>query len=314
MKWIKEGLIYKPNKSKDWSISHAQVPIADFHEKDNFIRIYFSTRDEFGRSLPDFIDVNADNPKEIIRENSKPLLQLGQLGEFDDCGIMPSWIVNRDNQKWMYYIGWNVRNTIPYHNSVGLAISSNNGLTFEKKSNGPLWDRNFNEPHYSGTSCVLFDKGIWKNWYLSCTEWRIVNGKVEPRYHIKYAESLDGINWIREGKVAIDYRNNDEAGIVKASVVIEDGIYKMWYSYRSFIDYRINKINSYRIGYSESLDGIKWKRMDDSSLSIDVSEDEHVWDGLMVEYPHVIDVKGKRYMFYNGNGFGKSGFGYAHLN
>ena len=100
---------------------------------------------------------------------------------------------------------------------------------------------------------MIFDKGVWKNWYLSCTEWRVVKGKPEPRYHIKYAESKDGINWIRKGCVAIDYKNDDEAGIVKASVIIENGIYKMWYSYRSFVDYRINKESSYKIGYAESM-------------------------------------------------------------
>ena len=79
-------------------------------------------------------------------------------------------------------------------------------------------------------------------------------------------------------------------------------------------NYRQNEdINqSYRIVYAESLDGITWKRLDDSSLSLDISRDSE-WDNFMLEYPCVIDVKGKRYMFYNGNGFGETGFGYAVL-
>jgi len=314
MKWEKKGLIFKPKGDLLWSLSHAQVPVADYYENENYIKLYFSTRDEKGRSLPGFIIVDADNPKRIIKVADEPILPLGALGTFDDCGVMPSWITNNNNEKWMYYIGWNVRNTIPYHNSVGLAISKNNGVTFKKFSEGPLWDRNYVEPYYSGTSCVVFDQGIWKNWYLSCTEWRIVDGKSEPRYHIKYAESKNGIDWVRIGKIALDYQSENEAGIVKASVIIEKGVYKMWYSYRYFDSYRTSKKTSYRIGYAESKDGIKWERLDSNkNLTLAPSDNIDDWDGLMVAYPHIIDVNGKRLMFYNGNGFGKSGVGYAEL-
>ena len=60
-----------------------------------------------------------------------------------------------------------MRNTIPYHNCVGLAISENNGKSYKKFSDGPLWDRDYKDPYYSGTSCVLIDDNKWKNWYLS---------------------------------------------------------------------------------------------------------------------------------------------------
>lgn len=313
--WIKKGLIYKPDGSIPWSLSHAQVPVVDFDKDSNIIKVYFSTRNSKGQSLPAYVLLDADDPRKILEIGKKPILQIGKLGTFDDCGVMPSWIVNHSNgEKWMYYIGWNVRNTIAYHNSVGLAISKDGGATFNKFSEGPLWDRNYIEPHYSGTSCVLLDNGTWKNWYLSCTEWRTVNNRSEPRYHIKYAESVDGINWNRKGQIAVDYKDEREAGIVKASVLIEEGKYKMWYSYRKFGDYRISTEQSYRIGYAESFDGISWERFDnDSKYSLSISEQKDNWDSLMVEYPHVIDINDKRLMFYNGDGFGQSGFGYAIL-
>ncbi|MBU2878008.1 hypothetical protein KO530_10035 [Aliiglaciecola lipolytica] len=311
MLWKKKGLIYKPSGEKKWSCSHAQVPVAEFIAEQDKIRIYFSTRDSLGRSLPDYLDVSAFNPQEIIYKNQSPILDLGENGTFDDCGVMPSCVVNSNGKKYLYYIGWNVRNTIPYHNAVGLAISEDDGNTFKKFSEGPLWDRDYKEPHYSGSTCVLIDdNNVWRNWYLSCTEWRRVNGKMEPRYHIKYAESNDGIDWKREGIISIDYADSNEAGIVKASVIKKAGKYCMWYSYRNFSDYRVDPKNSYRIGYAESLDGMHFQRMDSSS-GIDISSSG--WDDVMICYPHVIDVRDKRLMFYNGNGFGQSGFGYAEL-
>jgi hypothetical protein len=310
MKWLKKGLIYQPAGNKPWSLSHAQVPVAEYIDELDIIRVYFSTRDEYGCSRPDFVDLEADNPQKIVRRNELPILPLGKAGTFDDCGVMPSWLVNFQGKKYLYYIGWNVRNTIPYHNAVGLAISEDNGDTFQKISEGPLWDRDYKEPHYSGSSCVLVDKGVWRNWYLSCTEWRNVAGKMEPRYHIKYAESQDGINWHRDGTVSIDYLDDNEAGIVKASVLNECGKYRMWYSYRNFNEYRTNSLNSYRVGYAESIDGKHFERMDHLS-GIDISKEG--WDDLMICYPHVIKVKNKKLMFYNGNGFGQTGFGYAEL-
>lgn len=313
MKWIKNGFIYKPDNDFTWSKTHAQVPVADFIELNNTIKIYFATRDDRGRGQIGFIIVDADKPQNIQEIGSEPVLSLGELGTFDDSGVMPSWIINHDNgDKWMYYIGWNVRNSIPYHNSVGLAISKDDGRTFNRFSKGPLWDRNFTDPFFSGSSCVIYDDNIWKIWYLSCTEWRIVKGKPEPRYHIKYAESEDGINWKRNGKIAIDYKNGNEAGIAKPSVVIENNIYRMWYSFRNFNNYRTDKNNSYRIGYAESVDGIEWVRKDNNS-GISISNNPNDWDSQMIEYPHVINVKNKRLMFYNGNDFGKTGFGYAEL-
>jgi predicted GH43/DUF377 family glycosyl hydrolase len=310
MKWKKQGLIYRPTGEMEWSQSHAQVPVADFLEAENRIRIYFSTRDAQGRSMPGVIEVDADEPSKILHIAKQPILGLGEIGTFDDCGVMPSWIVNHQGKKYLYYIGWNVRNTIAYHNSVGLAISKDGGKTFSRFSNGPLWDRNYREPHYSGTSCVLIENGIWRNYYLNCTEWRIIDGRSEPRYHLKYAESKDGIEWHRQGVVAIDYASDEEAGLVKASVIRDGEIYKMWFAHRNFSNYRSDKQNSYRIGYAESGDGIKWERRDERA-GIDIGPEP--WDDFMITYPHVIDVKGKRLMFYNGNGFGQSGFGYAVL-
>jgi predicted GH43/DUF377 family glycosyl hydrolase len=133
---------------------------------------------------------------------------------------------------------------------------------------------------------------------------------VEPRYHLKYAESLNGIDWDRKGVVAIDYKSDDEAGIVKATVIKEEDKYRMWYSYRNFLNYRTDVNNSYKIGYAESDNGVDWMRKDHEA---GMSPSADGWDAEMVAYPHVIKVKEKLLMFYNGNGFGKTGFGYAEL-
>lgn len=309
MPWIKKGLIYSSNGNYDWNISHAQLPITEIIDDQKW-RIYYSSRDKFNRSFPSYIDVEAGNPQNILYTHDKPILRLGKPGTFDDNGIMPTSILSYAGNKYLFYIGWNIGVTVPYHNSIGLAICKGNNDNFKKLSEGPIIDRSIVDPFFTGTAFVLLEDDVWKMWYLSCTKWEVMMNKIEPFYHIKYAESIDGIHWKRDGKVAIEYSGEREGGICSASIIKEKGLYKMWYSYRSKTDFRENPNASYRIGYAESLDGLKWQRMD-KEVGIGLSVDG--WDSIMLAYPNLIIWNNRKYMFYNGNGFGKTGFGYAVL-
>ena len=309
MKWIKHGVIYTPKGNSFWNKTHASVPTVDKVSAAVW-RIYFASRDEQSRSFTSFIEVEAGNPKKVLYEHPAPILPLGKLGAFDDCGVMPSRIVNLGAEKYLYYIGWAVRKTVPFHNGIGLAISRDGGTTFERFSEGPLFGSTYGEPYFASSPCVLLDEDRWRCWYLSCTKWEVIEGRPEAFYHIKYAESRNGIDWERKGIVAIDYKTQMEAGISQPSVLKEDGRYKMWYSYRDGAGYRTKSDKSYRIGYAESDDGIQWTRLDET-VGITVSDDG--WDSEMIEYPYVIVHGQEKYMFYNGNGFGASGFGFAKL-
>ncbi|MBA3663513.1 MAG: hypothetical protein H0W61_04800 [Bacteroidetes bacterium] len=302
---IKKGLIFSIDKMADWAQTHAQVPTVDLIG-DRF-RIYFSTRDSFNRSLTSYIEVSADNPKDILYVHDKPILDFGKLGCFDDCGVMPSYIMNVGNKKYMYYCGWNTSTTVRYRNCIGLAQSEDGGETFSRMFDGPIMDRTKDEPHLVVTPCLLFEDGMFKMWYCGGTEWKMINGVAEPQYLLKYAESHDGIDWIRPNRVVIPYKHENEA-IGRPSVIHDGGIYKMWYCYRDIAEYRTKKTNSYKIGYAESADNITWVRKDEEA-GLTLSEEG--WDSEMQAYPYVVVYKGKKHLFYNGNGFGKGGFGYA---
>ena len=298
MKWIKKGLIFKPEGQYDWVISHAMLPIAD-RIGDDLYRIYFSGRDKLNRSLIGYVDVDINNPQYILKLSVKPVLGLGQLGCFDDNGVSPTWIVNHEGKKYLYYLGWNKGSMVRASEVTGLAISDDGGETFERISKAPILDRTDSEPYtILVASCVLVEDGIWRMWYDSADVWL---NKDLPRYNIKYAESRDGINWIRAGIVSVDYKSLEESRVSRACVLKEDEIYKMWYCYAI-------GSSGYRMGYAESGDGIKFTRKDEQ-VGIDVSESG--WDSEMICYPFVFNHKGKKYMLYCGNGYGKTGFGYA---
>lgn len=307
MTWNKKGLIFNVTGEHDWNKSHAQCPVVDVMNDDVW-RIYYATRNAQCQSQISYIEVEAGHPEHILYEHKHYLFEFGALGTFDDCGLMPSSIVRHLGSIYLYYVGWTLKKTVPYHNSIGIAISTDEGKTFKRMYEGSIMPSTPLEPYFTGTSCVMIDNGLWRMWYLSCVKWRLKDGQTEPFYHIKYAESTDGIHWRRDGIIAIDFKDASEGGIVSASVLKADGLYKMWYGYRGAFDYRNNKNHSYRIGYAESDDGISWKRKDEQ---VGISLSTEGWDSMMQSYPNIISCQGQKYLFYNGNGFGQTGFGYA---
>ena len=309
MKWEKKGLVFVPDGSLEWSKSHAQVPVVE-NTNGGRLRIYYSTRDADNRSHVSFVEVDSRNPERILFVNPRPILQLGRLGAFDEDGIMPSSIVQVGELKYLYYIGWSQRKNVPYQNTIGLAISADGGETFKKYSEGPIIGVNHIDPFFTGTIFVLKEENLFKSYYLSCVEWKIVDGKPEPLYVLKYAASKNGIDWDREGKIAVPFKDLNEGGLVSASVIKLANKYLMWFGYRNYFNFRNNSANSYRIGFAESQNGIDWIRNDEKS-GIERSEDG--WDSEMISYPFVIKVDQNVYLFYNGNQFGKTGFGYAIL-
>jgi|MDTG01.4.fsa_nt_gb predicted GH43/DUF377 family glycosyl hydrolase len=305
MKWIKKGVIFNTDHNYDWMVSHACVPTVHILNEDTF-RIFFSPRNAKGQSMLSYIDVAADNPKNIIKISNKPIMPLGELGTFDDGGIMPCSIIKNGDELYLYYVGWNPSGSVPYRNSVGLAVSKDNGESFERMFKGPIVDRNRYEPFFTASPYVMKEEKIWHMWYASSTGFTMVNNKPEPLYIIKYASSENGIDWERNNHTCIEPKTELEAN-ARASVIKENNIYKMWFAYRGSLDFR-DGADSYRIGYAESTNARDWTRKD-SQAGITFSESG--WDSKMQTYPNIIEHKSRKFLFYNGNGFGKTGIGYA---
>ena len=304
--WIKKGVIINIDRYNDWMVSHSCVPTAIIIDPET-VRIFFAPRNSSGKSIPTYVDVSSTNPLEIKYVHDKPILPLGVLGTFDDDGIMPCSVVRLTEQCiYLYYVGWNPSVSVPYRNSIGLAISHDNGLTFKKAFEGSILERNKNEPFFTASPCVFKEGDKWMMWYASGTGFVLANGKPEPLYVIKYAESNDGINWFRPNHICI-HPTEEYQCTARPTVIKEKGIFKMWFTYRGSFDYR-DGLDSYRIGYAESINGKDWNR-DDSKSGIKLSQSG--WDSLMQTYPFVLENGGKKMLFYNGNGFGKTGIGLA---
>lgn len=300
MQWKKLGRVFDPTGQASWMHTHAALPFAVPYGDDNgLVRVFCGGRDAEGRGQTGYADIRLTPEGAALVEVSRdPVIGIGALGTFDDRGALPSCVVDTPDGLYHYYTGVMLGQTVPFYYFVGLAIGGKDAA--EKWSSAPLLPFAPADPYLTASPYVLREDDRWRMWYMSGVRWTIEDGVPKHYYHLKYAESDDGMNWNREGRVAIDFADGEHA-ISRPSVLPGESGYRMWFASRG---------SAYRINYAESLDGLTWERKIEPSR-VDVSEEG--WDSEMVCYPHVFRLGGNTYMLYNGNAYGKTGFGAAVL-
>lgn len=315
MKWSKLGKIFDPTQHvlPNNCVEFAQSPQALV--LDDRVRVYFSTRvrDSVGKYLSHVAFVDFDrNMKDIIAVSERTVIELGGLGCFDEHGIFPVNVVRDGKRVLAYTTGWNRKVSVSADASIGLAISHDDGLTFRKYGKGPVMSASLHEPFLIGDAFVMVRGGQFHMWYIYGTTWKKAAESEPPDrvYKIAHATSGDGMNWDRDGKQIIADRLNADECQALPTVFEHGGMYHMYFCYRQAHGFRQQSDHAYRLGYARSRDMLNWER-DDGQAGIDVSADG--WDSKMQCYPHTFKLEDKVYMLYNGNEFGRSGFGLAVL-
>jgi hypothetical protein len=232
-----------------------------------------------------------DRTLRVIELCDDPVLDPGELGSFDESGVTVSCAVRQRERTFLYYTGWTLGRTVPFYFYAGLAIRDGENGSFKRFSLGPLLERNEVDPFLTASPWVLVEDGVWRMWYVSGCGWQLRDGEPQHRYHIRYADSDDGVYWRREGRVCIDFRDDDEYAFSRPCVVRDADRYRMWFSVRG---------ERYLLGYAESRDGLSWERMDELAA---LGTSPTGWDSEMIAYPAVLDHDGRRYLLYNGNGY-----------
>lgn len=296
--WKKEGIIFHPENYKNsWINSHAYIPTPYMLNEDT-IRIFVSFLDKNNVGRIGFVDVATENPKEILDFSREPVLDIGDPGMFDDNGVTPISIIEREGKIYLYYVGWQLSDKIRYFLFMGLAVSQDNGKSFQRISRVPILDRSNEENIIRSALMVIQDEGIIKGIYAAANSTITVNDKILPFYCLNYAESVNGIDWPSAGEAVISPVLGEEFGFGRPFVLKEDGIFKMWYSIRSLH-------RPYTIGYAESPNLKEWTRLDDKVKFI--GGEPNSYDNEMMAFCSIVRTKYGNYMFYNGNHYGKDG-------
>lgn len=316
MMWIKHGLIFDPTEHQlpNACKQFAQAPQALV--MNDAIRIYFSTRaiDSNGKYLSHiaFVDMQK-NLHDVIQVSDRTVIPLGELGTFDEHGIFPMSVIRHGDAVYGYTCGWNRRVSVSVDTGIGLAISLDGGLTFERTGPGPVLAASLHEPCLVGDGFVKVINGEFHMWYIFGTGWKKYAPDAAPdrTYKIGHATSNDGIHWVKEEsrQIVTDRLGPDESQALPSVVQIGQRLH-MFFCYRESFDFRKAKGRGYRIGHAWSDDKFNWVRDDEDPILAGTPGD---WDSDMQCYPNVFESDGKVYLLYNGNEFGRLGFGLAEL-
>ena len=318
MKVTKLGKIFDPTQhelryGRGYFAQSPQV----VHLPEGPVRIYFATRTTDGDtgkfishvSYADFQDDLAT----LIDVARHEVLARGPLGAFDEHGVFPLSPVQVGKEIWAYSTGWTRRVSVSVDTAIGLVKSTDGGRTFTRFGIGPVLGAGLHEPFLVGDGFVRGIEGRYHMWYIFGQRWVREHATAEPDrvYKIAHATSEDGVSWQRDmGKTILPDVLGDNECQALPSVAYHQDRYHMVFCYRHVHGFRSDPARSYRLGYAVSEDGLNWHR-DDDALGLRGTPGD--WDSDMQCYPHIFVHEGQLKLLYNGNNFGKQGFGLAYL-
>jgi hypothetical protein len=302
MSWKKVGLIFDPKRDASWISSHACPPVPIMREDGGTCRVFFAGRDADNRSHISWFDIDLNDPLKGVHSNDRYLAAPGPLGHFDDHGIYASSVVRLRDRLRIYTIGWSpgVRKPL-FYASIGVIETTDFGMTYDARSIVPVLSRSVYDPCHVTGPFVLLENDIWRMWYVSGMRWVQTECGLKSYYNVKYAESADGTEWTRRGIVSIDFADPNETNIARPCILAGSNGYEVWFSY--------DRGCGYRMGYGRSPDGYVFDRnildppiVEPSSLTFETNA---------VCHPAIVSHGGQRFMFYNGNSFGRDGIALA---
>jgi hypothetical protein len=297
-RWRKLGPVVGPGGR---TLRRAMLP-TPFRLADGRLRLYYAALDADMIGRVAFVEIDPSRPTVAHAASPGPALDIGAPGHFDDNGVIPSAAVERGDGVHLYYVGFQKQTRIPYTMLAGLAVSGDGGVTFQRAATTPLLERSTEEPFFRAVPWPLSGPSGWRMWYIGGGEWLDGGGgRLLPSYRLRTLTSADGRSWPGAGTDCLA-PVGDEIGFGRPCVVPGAEGYRLWYSIRTR--------RGYRVSYAESPDGRSWRRLDEQ---LELGPPLAGLDDEMTCYSAVVAHDERLIMYYNGNGYGRSGIGVAVL-
>lgn len=297
MAWQKVGLIYASQCVHPKLMSHAANPLPVWLRGDVY-RVFYSGRDSQNRSSVGFVDVDVMRGT-VEYVHDQPMFVHGGSGSFYSHGVSIGNCYETDGKRYILFMGWQCPDGAHWFGEVG-RLRLDDDWSLHLDGDVPFMALDQTDPVSLSYPWVHRERnGSYRMWYGSTATWDAGNG--EMVHVIQGASSPDGEVWKKTG-LAIPFSVGVAQAFSRPTVIANEHGYYMWFSYRP------GNNTTYRIGYATSADGSDWTlRLDETGIDVSTSG----WDSEMIEYPYVFEHQGRRLMLYNGNGYGKSGFGLA---
>lgn len=299
-RWRRRGRLFPAGlETPPWMSGYAALPYP-LRQEGAGVRVYFSGRDAQNRASVGAVTVDLHTLGSVAGSlTEEPLLAPGDLGAFDDSGVTVACVVPHEDMLYLYYTGWTLGRTVPFYFAIGVATSDDEGRSFKRYSAGPILARHPMDPYLCASPSILVEDGLWRMWYVSGVRWEARPEGPRHHYLVRYAESKDGIHWQRSEGTTLDFATPQEYAIGRPHVLRRGRDYYMWFCSRG---------DRYRLGRARSRDGYRWTREPDGVI---LEPAQSGWESEMQAYPTVLDAAGRWWLFYNGNGYGATGFGIA---
>lgn len=291
MKLRRLGRVFGVEMKPGWMASHAAYPTPILLPNGR-LRVLFNARDHLNRGHGAWLDLDPTDPLRITDICTGPSLAPGIVGAFDDRGVSFGSAVTTPEDLRLYYMGWNKSADVPFRNAIGAAFSRDGGQSFERLFTGPLIDRSRFDPFT--VSYPFVEPGVgeapWRMFYGSS---RAGGTREDDMVHsLTEAHSPDGLDWTPTGRDVVPLEDG-EYGLSRPWIVNDTMLFSI-------------RRGQYSIGAARRAADGSWRR-----ISTDVLGPGEGWDGSATCYPAVITVESRCYMFYCGDGYGKTGFGVA---
>jgi hypothetical protein len=267
-------------------------------ESPDHVRFFAGGRDAQGRSRIGVVTVEWGERPRVVDVTADPVLDLGEPGCFDMDGVSYPWIVRRDTRLMLYFTGWTkLGREVPFANHLGLAISDDDGRTFSRVSRAPLLPLTDREPIGTGSCAVVQeDDSRWTMYYTRLLSWDTAADTSRPRYNIWHATSTDGRAWRRLDRLVIGH-DAGEYALGAPSYYQWDQESQLYFTARG---------HRYRLFVARQQEDGAFRRLPGAIRVVPGD-----WDDEMQCYPRVLTLSDRRILFYCGNGYGRSGVGYA---
>lgn len=310
-KWDKKGVILRPGFAGTRSEELLSAPSV-VKLPGGRLRLYFWARNKT-HSYIYAAEASPSNPLEWDLVKSQPMLTPTPTGTINDVGPGFPFVLRRDDAPWlMYYCSWG--SWAPkgeISNRTCLALSYDSGMTWTVAHEPllPLGGPGSFDGGLTGSVYVMrTDSNRYQMWYTAGGRYEMIGPIKRAIANIGYATSTDGIRWNKLSTAILTPRESAvkpyEAVVSKPSVLLLNGRYHMWLSVFCMED------RGYRLEYASSKDGVSWQRSFDQEI---VPPTHGGFDSANQSYANVIEQGEELWMFYTGNGFGRTGIGLATL-
>ncbi|MBV9996520.1 MAG: hypothetical protein JO127_15050 [Caulobacteraceae bacterium] len=294
--WRKLGRVLEAS-GEPLSRTHVMLPTP--HVTGDRVRVFYASCDADLRGRIFFADFEPAPPFRLMGRSPSPVLDVGPAGAFDCDGVNPSQALDADGRLALLYIGWRRGPPeSPYTLFGAVAFSDDGGASFARAS-APLLAPRPGERLFRTAPFVERGGEGWRLLYIGGDAFEEAgDGRRLPSYSLMTLESGRLWDWQGAGKVLMaPDAAAGEIGFGRPVSYATGRARRLMLSVRTREGYRL----------METARDFQGRPL----LTPVIPAPFEAWESQMTCFGAPCVVEGRELLFYNGDGYGRTGLGLA---